>query len=211
MELVHQFGGVLLVHPGSVLHCRKKHILVLQIQYAMKHLLYVSLFLLASCSSIKVTYDYDSQADFSKYKTYEFTDDAKNFPIQELDRARVLAAIEKEMAAKGFTKSATPDVLLDLQVKLEQKQTATATNTGGYYGPYRYGWGAGYGGTTHINVENYVDGTLFVNMIDKSTEKMVWQGRGTKTLEEHPSPQKKEQNINYAVQQIFSKYPPKKK
>ncbi len=166
--------------------------------------------LLAACSSIKVTYDYDKSADFAKFKTFDFTDDAKNFPIQELDRQRVHAAIEKEMIAKGFTKSSSPDVLIDLQVKLEQKQTATATNTGGY-GAYRYGWGGGYGGTTHINVENYVDGTLFVNMIDKSTEKLVWQGRGTKTLAEDPSPEKKEQNINYAVKQIFMNYPPKAK
>jgi len=165
------------------------------------------LLLLGACSSIKVTYDYDNMADFSKYKTYAFTEDAKNFPIQELDRTRVLAAIDKEMAAKGFTKSENPDVLIDLQVRLEQRQTATATNTGGY-GRYRYGWG---GGTTYVNVENYVDGTLFVNMVDKSSEKLVWQGRGTKTLEEHPTPEKKEQNINYAIQQIFAKYPPKKK
>lgn len=166
----------------------------------------------SACSSIKVSYDFDSTADFSKYKTYAFTEDAKNFPIQELDRTRVLAAIDNEMAAKGFTKSDNPDVLIDLQVKLEQKQTATATNTGGYYGrPYRYGWGAGYGGTTYVNVENYVEGTLFVNMVDKSTEKLAWQGRGTKTLADHPTPEKKEQNINYAIKQIFMKYPPKKK
>lgn len=178
----------------------------------MRILITISLLLLlGACSSIKVTYDFDNTADFSKYKTYAFTEDAKNFPIQELDRTRILNAIDKEMAAKGFTKSENPDVLIDLQVKLEQKQTATATNTGGYYGgPYRYGWGAGYGGTTHINVENYVDGTLFVNMVDKSSEKLVWQGRGTKTLEDHPSPEKKEKNITYGIQQIFTKYPPKK-
>lgn len=176
----------------------------------MKKTLFAILILLAGCSSVKTSYDFDSTVDFSKFKTYDFTEDAKNFPIQELDRTRVLAAIEKEMTAKGFTKSSTPDVLIDLQVKLEQKQTATTTNTGGY-GAYRYGWGGGYGGTSHTTVENYVDGTLFVNMIEKSTEKMVWQGRGTKTLAEHPTPEKKQQNINYAMQQIFMKYPPKKK
>jgi hypothetical protein len=175
----------------------------------MKKTLFAALVLLVGCTSVKTTYDFDSTVDFSKYKTYDFTNDAKNFPIQELDRARLLQAIETEMAAKGFTKSDNPDAWIDLQVKLEQKQTATATNTGvGYYGgPYRYG----YGGTTHINVENYVDGTLFVNMIDKASEKLVWQGRGTKTLEEHPSPEKKEKNIKFGVQKIFTQYPPKKK
>lgn len=48
-------------------------------------------------------------------------------------------------------------------------------------------------------------------MIDKSSEKMVWQGRGTKTLADNPSPEKKDQNITYGVQQIFKNYPPKKK
>ena len=180
----------------------------------MRLLITCLILLAAGCSSIKTTYDYDSSADFSRYKTYQITDDAQKFPIQELDRTRLLNAIETELAAKGFSKSDNPDVLIDIQVKLEQKQSATATNTGGYGyygGPYRYGWGAGYGGTTHINVENYVDGTLFINMIDKSTEKLVWQGRGTKTLEEHPSPEKKQQNISYGVKQIFLKYPPAKK
>jgi len=174
-----------------------------------KILFFAGLFLLSGCSSVKTTYDYDSTADFSRYKTYDFTNEANSLPIQEIDRTRVLTAIDSELKAKGFTKSDNPDVWIDLQVKLEQKQTATATNAGGYYGrPYRYGWGAGYGGTTQINVENYVDGTLFINMIDKSTEKLVWQGRGTKTLAENPSPEKKQQNINYAVKQIFMKYPP---
>lgn len=118
----------------------------------MENLINLFLVLFASCSSVKSTYDFDSSADFNKYKTY----DAKNYPIQQLDRQRVLNAIEKEMTAKGFTKSSPPDVWEDIQVNLEQEQEATATNTGGCYGPYRYGWGPGYGGTTHISVENYM-------------------------------------------------------
>lgn len=177
----------------------------------MKRIFLACLVVLSGCSSIKTSYDYDNTADFSKYKTYGWEESAMKLPVQDLDRQRIINAVDSEMAAKGFTQSSTPDVLLDLQVKLEQKQSATATNTGvGYYGgPYRYGWGAGYGGTTHINVENYVEGTLFINMIDKGTEKLVWQGRGTKTLAENPSPEKKEANIKNGVKMIYMKYPPK--
>ena len=101
----------------------------------MKKLLFVSLCFLASCSSIQVSYDYDKSTDFSKFKTYEYTGDAMKLPIHELDRNRISAAIDKQMTAKGFTKSDNPDVLLDLQVKLEQRTEATATNNGGmYYG-----------------------------------------------------------------------------
>ena len=96
--------------------------------------------------------------------------------------------------------------MVDLIVKAQERTQATATNTGGYYG--RYGWGGGMD-TTTINYDQYVDGTLFVNFIDKSTEKMVWQGRATKTLDESASPEKKETNIKNAVKMIFAKFPVK--
>jgi hypothetical protein len=50
---------------------------------------------------------------------------------------------------------------------------------------------------------------LFINAIDKSSEKIVWQGRGTKTIDEDASPEKREKNINYAVKSIFNNYPVK--
>lgn len=178
----------------------------------MKKFLFVCVIaLLTACSSLKVTYDYDSQADFTKYKTYAFSDDALKLPVQQLNRDRILKAIEAEMAAKGFSKSDNPDVLVDVHVKAEQKTEATATTTGGgmYGGPWRYGYGGGFS-TTQINYNQYVEGTLFVNLVDKTSEKIVWQGRGTRTLDENTSPEKRESNINYAVKQIFSKYPPKK-
>lgn len=162
--------------------------------------------ILYSCSSISVSYDYDKDANFTAYKTYGYTAEALALGIGDLNRDRLLKAIDAEMAARGFTKSDSPDALVDLIVKAQERTQATATNTGGYYG--RYGWGGGMS-TTTINYDQYVDGTLFVNFIDKSTEKMVWQGRATKTLDENASPQKKETNINNAVKMIFTKFPVK--
>ena len=168
--------------------------------------------LVAACSSIKVSYDYDGQADFAKYKTYAFSEDALKLPIGDLNRDRVLKAVETELAAKGFTKSDNPDTWVDLHVKAEQKMDATATTTPtyGYGGPWRYGYGGGFS-TTQIDYNQYIEGTLFVNLVDKSTEKIVWQGRATKTLDEDASAEKREANINSAVKQIFTKYPPAKK
>lgn len=178
-----------------------------------KILLLPLLLILASCSSLKVSYDYDSQSDFAKYKTYAFTEDAMKLPVGDLNRDRILKAVETEMTAKGFSKSDSPDVLIDLHVKAEEKVDATATTSGpgygaGYYG--RYGYGGGFS-TTQINYNEYIEGTLFVNMVDKGSEKIVWQGRATKTIDEDASAQKREQNINYAVKQIFTKYPPANK
>ena len=166
--------------------------------------------LAASCSSIQVSSDFDRQAEFASYKTYAFTKEAQELPINDLNRRRVIDAISNELAAKGFTKSDQADVWIDLQVKTQQKQSATTTSSPGYYGAgYRYGWGGGFS-TTTINVENYTEGTLFVDMIDASKKQLVWQGRAVGTLDPDATPEKREANINYAIKQIFTKYPPVK-
>jgi hypothetical protein len=161
---------------------------------------------LPSCSSITVSYDYDKTANFSAYKTYAYTPEALSLAVGDLNRDRIIAAIDAEMAARGITKSDTPDALIDLLVKAQERVTATATNSGGYYG--RYGYGGGFS-TTNIDYNQYVDGTLFINLIDKASEKMVWQGRGTKTLDENASPEKRESNIKNAVKMIYGKFPVK--
>ena len=172
----------------------------------MKNLSFLFIVALAACSSIQVSYDYDKTTDFNKYKSYAYTADALNLGVGDLNRNRMLAAIDAEMAARGITKSDNPDALIDLIVKAKERTEATATNTGGYYG--RYGYAGGFG-TTQINYNTYVDGTLFINVIDKTVEKIVWQGRGTKTIDENASPEKKESNIKYAVKSIFYNYPVK--
>lgn len=176
----------------------------------MKHVFIVLFILvLVSCSSVKTSYDYDKTADFSKYKTFALTGHSQEMPeVQSLDRDRVLAAIETEMGKRGFTKSTTsPDVIVDAFIRTEEEISATAT-TPGAYGRWGYGYGYGWGGgTTYIDYNQYTKGTLFINVIDSGTEKIVWQGRGTKTLNEDVSPERKEINISNAVAAIFMKYP----
>jgi len=176
----------------------------------MKYLLFIVMVIsITSCSSVKVAYDYDKQADFTKFKTYAFTEETLNMPVDELNRNRIIAATENELAAKGFTKSDNPDVLIDIHITAK-KRTEAVANTSGGYGRYgRYGYGGGFS-TTTVDYNEYVDGTMLINMVDKSTEKIAWQGRGTKTIDEDASASKREQNINYAVKQIFTNYPPKK-
>jgi hypothetical protein len=175
----------------------------------MKNLLLFLTLSFCACSGIQVSSDFDREAAFASYKTYTFTKEAEELPVSDINRKRVLDAITTELAAKGFTKSDQPDVWISLNLAAEQKQIATATNTGGYYGAgYGYRWGGGFS-TSTINVENYVEGTLFVDMIDASKKQLVWQGRAVGTLNPDASAEKREKNINYAIKQIFTKYPPK--
>jgi hypothetical protein len=76
-------------------------------------------------------------------------------------------------------------VLIDLHARAEQKTEATATTTGtgaGMYGRYggyhgRYGYGGGFT-TTTVDYNNYVEGTLFIDVVDKAEEQNRVAGAG---------------------------------
>ena len=70
-------------------------------------LLLATISLFSSCSSVKVSSDYDREASFSSYKTYAFTQEAEALPVGDLNRKRILDAVTNELSAKGFTKSET--------------------------------------------------------------------------------------------------------
>jgi hypothetical protein len=176
-----------------------------------KIFIYSILMMFMGCTPmIKVSYDYDKTSDFASYKTFQFTDDARNLGINELNRNRLLEAITGELVKKGITVSDQPDLLVDVKGVIKQEREATATNTGGYYGAgYRYGWGPGFS-TTQINIYEYYVGTIFIDLIDARENKLVWQGGGERTIDEEASMETREARIKEGVAKIFYNYPPKK-
>ena len=80
------------------------------------------IFLLASCSTVRVASDYDQSVNFSQYKTYAYyKPDIDKAEISDLDKKRILRAIETEMNAKGFTKSENPAVLVSIFTKAKER------------------------------------------------------------------------------------------
>jgi len=164
-------------------------------------------FLLSSCSSVKVVADYDTATDFSQYKTFAFykkgIDKAE---ISDLDKRRILKAVEAEMMAKGFTKSENPDILVNIFTKA-QKKVDVYNNYGGYYG--HYGWYPWYYGPNYgVQISEYTEGTLFVDLIDAKKKELAWQGIGSGGLITSGNVAKKEERIKEFVAQIMAQYPP---
>ena len=179
------------------------------------YLLFILLAVLVGCApALTVNYDYDKTADFTSFKTFKFTDGARNFQINELNRNRLLEAITSELGKKGITPSdQNPDLLVDLSGRIKVEREATATNTGGYgyYGHgYPYGWGPGFS-TTQINVNTYQVGTLFIDLIDAKANRLIWHGTGERVIDENASPETREKRIGDGVTRIFYNYPPKSK
>jgi hypothetical protein len=166
-------------------------------------------FIFSGCSStLKVTTDYDKSVDFSKYKTFAFYKMKVTDNVSSLNQERILNSIKAEMIKKGFTQNEdAPDMLINTTAILQDKQSVSA-NTYGYGGYYRpYGWGGGYGGTTTVNVYEYKDGSIIIDIIDASTQKLIWQGIGNKEID---TPSKNpDAAIADAVFKILYGFPPK--
>lgn len=174
-----------------------------------KHvLLFLLLVVLAACSSVKVDADYDNNASFNNYKTYAFhkggIDKAE---ISDLDKKRILRAIDNKMMAKGFTKSETPDLLINIFTKERERVDVDNFNAG-----WGYGWGWGWnpflwGGRTMVTTST--EGTLFIDLVDANKKELIWQGKGVGYLTDRRD--KKEERINEFVSKILDQFPPKKK
>ncbi|MFD1293787.1 DUF4136 domain-containing protein [Lutibacter holmesii] len=169
----------------------------------------VLVFLITSCNSIKVVADYESTTDFTQYKTFAFykkgIDKAE---ISDLDKRRILKAVEAELMAKGFTKSENPDVLVNIFTKSRRKVDINNNNFGfgygGYYGWYPWYYGPNYGTT----ISEYTEGTLFIDLIDANKKELAWQGIGSGGLSTSGNVAKKEARIKEFVAQIMAQYPP---
>ncbi len=166
------------------------------------------LLIATSCSSIKVSTDYDKAADFNNYKTFAFfktgIDKAE---ISDLDKRRILRAIETELLAKGFTKSENPDLLISLFTKSNQRVDVYNNYWGyGAWGWGGYGPGWGWGWNQPASVSTSTEGTLFIDLIDANKKELVWQGMGTGYLTRNMD--KKDALIKEFVAKIMEKYPP---
>ena len=161
-------------------------------------------FLMTSCSSVRVAADYDKAADFNSYKTFAFfKTGVDNAQISDLDKRRILRAIEAELLAKGFTKSENPDLLVSIFTKSREKINVYNNGYGGY-GGYGYGWG--WSPYYNSYATSSTEGSLYIDLIDANKKELVWQGIGRGYLSE--STKKKEERINEFVMKIMEKYPP---
>lgn len=169
--------------------------------------------LAVSCATINVRSDYDDAANFTAYKTYGFLKDGiDKAEISDLDKKRIMKALEAELAAKGFTKSDKPDVYVNFFTKATKE--VNVNNYGGYGGwGWGYGWGPYWGGPwgwggNYTSVSTQTEGTLYIDIIDAGKKELVWQGVGSGVLTQDRD--KKQERINEFAKEIMAQFPPKK-
>ncbi len=160
------------------------------------------IFLLTSCNVIRVNSDFNNKINFSDYKTYAFSkkgvDEAE---INDIDKKRILNAIDVELSSKGLRKSAIdPDIMINFFTKSNKKinyypgydQYPSGLAIGPWYNNYYY--------------HNYTEGVLFIDMVDYKKNELIWQGIGKGFIPTKRG--KKEEQIKLFVNKILLQFPP---
>ena len=156
---------------------------------------------MVSCNSIRVYTDHDSGMDFSKYKTYAFYKPGiDKVEISDLDKRRILKAIDKEMAGKSIIKSKTPDLLVSINTTAKEKIYVNSMNYG------YWGWNPFFFGPNFNTVSSQTEGALYIDLIDVNTKQLVWQGKGNGVITEYTK--NRDERIGLFVMEILNTYPP---
>lgn len=165
----------------------------------------IGMLLFTACSSVRVISDYDETASFSSYKTFAFHDKGiEKLKLNDLDKRRIVNGITAELVAKGMQQAdaASADVVINVLASSRENIDVNYYNDP-YYGWYYYPWmDRGY-------VNQYTEGTLLVDMIDRQKNVLVWQGKGIGFRVDDLK--NKAEELQKAITAIMAKYPPQAK
>ena len=173
----------------------------------------------------KVSYNYDKSIDFTKYKTFAWlpdTDTSKSDYDNAIIRNNTRNYFSHSMADRGYkADTKNPDVLLELIITEKKKEEIVSNsnntqmypnyypNNNPYYYPYpnNYYYQTPYNNNysnTVTQEQEYTEGGITLNVIDRKLNKLVWRGTASGDLYD---PATIEENLSPAVYDILKKYP----
>jgi hypothetical protein len=149
-----------------------------------------------------VRYNFDSTADFSKFKTYKWVTMMSEAPIDKLTDEQIKAALDAALARKGLTKVDTDpaDLFIGYQTTEHIKE-----QFGGRDSPYAVG--PGWNGKSD-SIKTVDKGELAVNMYDPANQRLIWRGVASKSLDPKAPEEKRQKNLDNAVNKLIKDYPP---
>jgi hypothetical protein len=151
-----------------------------------------------------VKYNFDKEADFSKYKTYAWTKISGAEEPNQLTDQQIRQAIDEQLSKKGLTKTEQhPDLLVAYQISMQKEKEL---NTFGDTGPW--GYGRGWGGMGTITTSTIQVGTLVLDIYDPAQKQLIWRGSATKTLDPSNDPDKNYKRLQKSAEKLTKNFPP---
>lgn len=170
-----------------------------------------------SAAAQDVRYNFDRDADFSKFKTYKWVNIKDAAKLDNLLDKQIKDAVDAQLAQKGLTKvdDDSANLYIGYQAAVNQEKEFTSYSSDWGYGGgwYRGGWYGPMGGTstTTGQTSTIYKGQLALDMYDSTNHSLVWRGLASKTLDPKAKPEKQQKNLNKTVTKLLKNYPPEKK
>ena len=145
-----------------------------------------------------VQYDFDPDADFSKYEDYAWAEDPSRPGLSELADKRLRSTIEAELAAKGLARvDSAADLLVVYRVAVEPELDISESWRG-------VRWGR------ELHVDTRDRGTLVLDIHAARSGELLWRGVVSKLLPEGKTdPEKQRKRVEKAVADLLESFPPR--
>ncbi|MBZ0167936.1 hypothetical protein MELA_00958 [Candidatus Methylomirabilis lanthanidiphila] len=159
--------------------------------------------------SVTVTLDYDKEMNFAALNTFAWLPIPVNPPAnvkEALERnslmdKRIRRAVEAQLAVKAYHMHETnPDFMITYHIGIQEK--IAVTDWGYDYG--RRGWGA----PSRIDVYQYQEGTLVLDVIDSHSKQLIWRSVAQGVIDPSAPIEKREQRLNDVVTRMLADFPP---
>jgi len=171
----------------------------------------VSAPLAAACAGISVNHEFDPNADYEAYRSWDWLPtEARRVDLRARDPAieeQIREAIEGELGGKGLQKLASGEpavrvrYLLVLDEGLESQTVYERADP-----DWRY---RNYGPATPTTRTGMLAvGTLVIEIFDTGRKELVWRGVAEGEVRRDQDPEKRRARIQEAVGKILAEYPP---
>jgi hypothetical protein len=161
--------------------------------------------ILAGCASVPhVDIERGAGVDLSRYRTYAWREQPNT--QSPLVRQRIVAAVDRALADKGWRMADDADVALAAHVTAREEETLETIYDSSQWNQWRWHDLPGVGDTRVVTlVVPYTIGTLIIDIFDVRTRQAVW--RATAEGSVPPSPEKINVAIDRTVPRMFAGFP----
>ncbi|KQS24798.1 DUF4136 domain-containing protein [Dyadobacter sp. Leaf189] len=162
--------------------------------------------LIMACSqALQVSYDYDSSVNLKQFKTFkvEAEHNIENDPLlgSELNRRRLGDAVKEVMESKGYKyDQQSPELIVRFMTDVKDRQQVRSNNM---YSPYMW-W---YGGGNNISTYNYQESRFILNIYQKNSDRMIWQGWASGKVKAPTKKEDRESMVKNTMSDILRTFP----
>src|SRR5215475_16223607 len=172
-----------------------------------------SVTILCGCSTVSVTTEHDTTVNFAKFRTYALEPPPKAPTLSPSADAALRTTLRENLAERGIIEvppGSRPDLAVVPHVRTERRYNVQQFTSWGYgpgVWPYSGGfYGMWYGApVTYNTISSYTEGTLILDFVDTSNQRLVFRGTGTGTVSNRP--ERNANKIREAVEKIVARLP----